>query len=117
MADFNNAFSGVRSLANSNTEWVKTAQKLMDELASGIAKHVDNIEYVIKNVDKSDYEISDLQNIYSKRLDVYEAIVNLMIKINESAKAEIEIQKSMCEKERQKYEDVFDALKQQIEES
>lgn len=114
MADINNIFGGVKLLANSNTNWVKTSQNLMGGLVEGIQGHLDNVEDVIKNVEKSGCDISDLQNIYSIRLDVYEAIVNLMTKINEVAKTEIGIQMKMCNKEHQKYKDVFEALKSQI---
>ena len=114
MADVNNVFGEVKSLANSNTKWIKTSQDLMNGLVKGIQEHLDNVEYVIKNVEKSGCDISDLQNIYSIRLDVYEAIVNLCNKINEVAKTEIGIQMKMCNKEYQKYKDVFEAPKSQL---
>lgn len=114
MADVNNVFGGVKSLSNSNTNWIKTSRNLMSGLVEGIQSHLDNVEDVIKNVEKSGCDISDLQNIYAIRLDVYEAIVNLMTKINEVAKTEIGIQMKMCNKEYQKYKDVFEALKSQI---
>ena len=111
MANIDNVFGGVKILADSNSNWIKTSQDLMNGLVEGIKEHLDNIEYVIKNVEKSDCDISDLQNIYTVRLDVYEAIVNLMKKINESSTKEIEIQKKMYEKEHQKYKDIFEVLK------
>lgn len=110
MAD-NNVFGVVEILANSNSKWIRTSQDLINGLVEGIKEHLDNVELVIKNVEKSDCDISDLQNIYSVRLDVYEAIVNLMEKINESSTKEIEIQKKMYEKEYQKYKDIFEVLK------
>ena len=106
-----NVFGGVKILADSNSEWVSLSQKLMHELTVGIEKHLDNVEYVIKNVEKSSCDVTDLENIYSTRLDVYEAIVNLMTKINEASTNEIEIQKKMYEKEFQKYKDIFEVLK------
>ena len=106
-----NVFGGVKLLADSNSEWISSSQKLMHELTVGIEKHIDNVEYVIKNVEKSNCDISDLQNIYSIRLDVYEAIVNLMTKINEVSIKEIEIQKKMYEKEHQRYKDIFEVPK------
>ena len=106
-----NVFGGVKILADSNSEWISSSQKLMHELTIGIEKHLDNIEYVIKNVEKSGCDISDLQNIYSIRLGVYEAIVNLMTKINEASTDEIGIQKNMYKKEYQKYKDIFEVLK------
>ena len=111
MADINNVFGGVKSLANSNTKWTKTSQDLMNGLVKGIQEHLDNVEYVIKNVEKSGCDISDLQNIYSTRLDVYEEIVNLMTKINEASIKEIGIQKNMYNEEFQKYKDIFEVLK------
>ena len=111
MADVNNVFGGVKSLADSNTNWIKTSQDLMNGLVEGIKEHFDNIEYVIKNVEKSGCDISDLQNIYSTRLDVYEAIVDLMSKINVGSTKEIEIEKKMYEKEYQKYKEIFEVLK------
>ena len=114
MADVNNVFSGVKSLADSNTNWIKTSRNLMSGLVEGIQSHLDNVEDVIKNVEKSGCDISDLQNIYSIRLDVYEAIVNLMTKINEVAKTEIQIQTDMYGNEYQKYKYIFEALKSQI---
>ena len=111
MADINNIFGGVKLLANSNSEWISSSQKLMNELIVGIVKHLDSIECVIKNVEKSGCELSDLQNIYSTRLNVYEAIVNLMTKINESSIKEIEIQKKMYNDECEKYKDIFEVLK------
>ena len=116
MADINNVFGGVKSLADSNTKWVKTSQNLMNGLVEGIQEHLDNVEDVIKMVKdgKIDCNMTSLEDIYSARLDVYEAIVNLMTKINEVAKTEIGIQMKMCNKENQKYKDVFEALKSQI---
>ena len=111
MADINNIFVGVKLLANSNSEWISSSQKLMHELTVGIEKHIDNVEYVIKNVEKTGCDVKDLQNIYSTRLDVYEAVVNLMEKINESSIKEIWIQKNMYNEEFQKYNDIFEALK------
>ena len=114
MADVNNVFSGVKSLADSNTNWIKTSRNLMSGLVEGIQSHLDNVEDVIKNVEKSGCDISDLQNIYSIRLDVYEAIVNLMTKINEVAKTEIQIQTDMYGNEYQKYKYIFEALKSRL---
>jgi len=110
MAD-NNIFNVIRSLADSNTSWINLSQNLMRELVINIEKHLDNVDYVMKNNDKFDCDISDLQDIYSERLDVYEAIVDLMTKINKGSTKEIEIQKKMYNDEYQKYKDVFDALK------
>ena len=106
-----NEFGGVKLLADSNSKWISTSQKLMHELTVGIEKHIDNVEYVIKNVEKTSYDVTDLENIYSTRLDVYEAIVNLMTKMNESSIKEIEIQKKMYEKEYQRYKDIFEVSK------
>ena len=106
-----NVFGGVKLLADSNSKWISASQKLMHELTVGIEKHIDNVEYVIKNVEKTSYDVTDLENIYSTRLDVYEAIVNLMAKMNESSIKEIEIQKKMYEKEYQKYKDIFEVSK------
>ena len=111
MADVNNVFGGIEILANSNSEWITSSQKLMHELIVDIEKHLDNVEYVIKNAEKSGCSISDLESIYSMKLDVYEDIVNLMSKINEISTKEIEIQKNMYEKEYQKYKDIFEVLK------
>ena len=111
MANIDNVFGGVKILADSNSNWIKTSQDLMNGLVEGIKEHLDNIEYVIKNVEKSGCNISDLQNIYSTRLDVYESIVNLMKKINEASTKEIEIQKKMYNDEYQKYKDIFEILK------
>ena len=110
MADINNIFGGVKLLANSNSEWISSSQKLMHELTVGIEKHIDNVEYVIKNVEKTGCDVKDLENIYSTRLDVYEAIVNLMTKINESSIKEIEIQKKMYNDEYEKYKDIFEVI-------
>ena len=107
----NNVFGVVEILASSNSKWVRTSQDLIISLTKEIQEHLDNIENVIKGVEKSDCDISDLQNIYSTRLDVYEAIVNLMTKINEGSTKEIEIEKKMYEKEYQKYKDIFEVLK------
>ena len=106
-----NVFGEIKSLSDSNTKWIGTSKNLMNNLIEGINEHLDSVEYVIKNVEKSGCDISDLQNIYSTRLDVYEAIVNLMTKINEVSTKEIEIEKKMYEKEYQKYKDIFKALK------
>ena len=76
MAD-NNVFGIIRSLATSNSNWMVSMQKTLTTLIEEIEQHVDNIETNIKNVDKSDYDVSDLENIYSIRLDVYELIINL----------------------------------------
>ena len=111
MANIDNVFGGVKILADSNSEWISSSQKLMHELTVGIEKHLDNVEYVIKNVEKTNCNVTDLENIYSTRLDVYEAIVNLMTKINEASIKEIEIQKKMYNEEFQKYKDIFEALK------
>ena len=111
MENIDNVFGGVKILADSNSEWISSSQKLMYELTDGIEKHLDNVDLVIKNVEKSGCDISDLQNIYSIRLDVYEAIVNLMSKINEASTKEIEIQKKMYNDEYQKYKDIFEVLK------
>ena len=110
MAD-NNIFGSVKRLADSNSKWIVNSQDMMRGLVEGIKEHLDNIEYVIKNAEKSGCDISDLQNIYSIRLDVYEAIVDLMKKINEVSIKEIEIQKKMYKKEHQRYKDIFEALK------
>lgn len=107
----NNIFGGVKELANSNSDWIGTSQDLMRALVANIEKHLDNAEYVIKNVEKTECDISDLHQIYSLRLDVYESIINLMTKINESSSKELEIQKKMYEKEFQKYKDIFEILK------
>ena len=106
-----NVFGGIKLLADSNSKWISSSQKLMHELTVDIEKHIDNVEYVIKNVEKTSYDVTDLENIYSTRLDVYEAIVNLMTKLNESSIKEIEIQKKMYEKEYQRYKDIFEVLK------
>ena len=106
-----NVFGGIKLLANSNSKWIKTSKDLFNVLVEGIEEHLDNIEYVIKNAEKSGCDISGLQNIYSTRLDVYEAIVNLMTKINESSIKEIWIQKNMYNEEFQKYKDIFEVLK------
>jgi hypothetical protein len=114
MADFDNVFGGVKILANSNSDWISSSQNLMNELTVNIEKQLDNIEYVMKNADKSGCDILDLQNIYSIRLGVYEQIVNLMTTINDSAKAEIDVQKKIYNNEYKKYEDIFKALKSRI---
>jgi flagellar capping protein FliD len=113
MADVNNVFGGVKSLGESNTKWIKTSQNLMDGLVEGIQEHLDNVENVIKDVKdgKIDCNMSDLENIYSTRLDVYEAIVNLMTKINEAAKTDMKIQTEMYGNEYRKYKDIFEVLK------
>ena len=110
----NNVFSGVKSLADSNSDWIKTSQDLMSGLVEGIEKHLDNIEYVIKNVEKSGCDISDLQNIYSIRLDVYERIVDCMTKINEVAKTENTIQMKMYNEKYKNYRNIFTSLKTQL---
>ena len=116
MADVNNAFGGVKSLADSNTKWVKTSQNLMNGLVEGIQEHLDNVENVIKIVKdgKFDCNMSDLENIYAARLDVYEAIVILMTKINDAAKIEMRIQTEMYGNEYRKYKDIFEVLKSRI---
>ena len=106
-----NIFWVVKKLANSNSNWIETSQDLMHTLVANIESHLDNVEYVIKNVEKNECEISDLQQIYSLRLDVYESIVNLMTKINDASKSENEIYMKMCNKEFQKYKDIFEVLK------
>ena len=113
MADVTNVFGGVKSLADSNTKWVKTSQNLMDGLVEGIQEHLDNVENIIKNVKdgKIDCNMKDLEDIYSVRLDVYESIVNLMKKINDAAKIEMRIQTEMYGNEYQKYKDIFEVLK------
>ena len=111
MANIDNTFGAIRCLSTSNANWIKTSQSTIGELIQAIQEHLDNIEYVIKDAERSGCDISDLQNIYSTRLDVYEAIVNLMSKINEVSTKEIEIEKKMYEKEYQKYKDIFKALK------
>ena len=113
MADINNVFGGVKSLADSNTKWIETSQNLMSGLVKGIQEHLDNVENIIKNVKdgKIDCNMSDLENIYSARLDVYDSIVNLMRKINDVAKTEIQIQTEMYGNEYQKYKDIFEILK------
>ena len=110
----NNIFGGVKSLADSNSKWIKTSKDLINGLVEGIKEHLDNIEYVIRNVEKSGCDISDLQNIYSIRLDVYEEIINLMTKINEVAKSENETHMKMYNKEFKKYKDIFETIKSQI---
>ena len=117
MENIDNVFGGVKILADSNSEWISSSQKLMHELTDGIEKHLDNAELVIKNVEKSGCDIPDLQNIYWIRLNVYEAIVNLMTKINEASTKEIEIQKKMYNEEFQKYKDIFEVLKHTDQES
>ena len=106
-----NVFSKIKTLADSNSRWIVNSQDMMRGLVGAIQDHLDNVEYVIKNLEKSDCDISDLQNIYSIRLDVYETIVDLMTKINEVSTKEIEIQKKMYEKEYQRYKDIFEVLK------
>lgn len=111
-----NIFGVVKNLANSNSKWIEFGQGTLNSLITGIEKHIDDVETAIKNTDKSDYEtISDLHRIYSVGLDVYESIVNLMTKINDAARVEIEIQKNMYGKEHKNYKDIFDALKQRAE--
>ena len=111
MADIDNTFGAIKCLADSNSNWIRTSQDLIGGLTKAIQEHLDNVELVMKNVEKSDCDISDLQNIYSIRLDVYEAIVDLMTKINEVSTKEIDIQKKMYEKEYQRYKDIFEVLK------
>ena len=94
-----NIFWAVKKLSYSNSNWIGTTQDLMYDLVENIERHLDNVEYVIKNVEKSGCDVTDLQNIYSTRLDVYEAIIDLMSKINEGSTKEIEIEKKMYEKE------------------
>ena len=98
MADVNNIFGGVKSLADSNSNWIGTSKDLINGLTKAIQEHLDNVENVIKDVEKSGCDISDLQNIYSVRLDAYEAIVNLMEKINESLTKEIEIERKIIKR-------------------
>lgn len=109
MAD--NVFGEIKSLADSNTKWIGTSKNLMNNLIEGINEHLDSIECAIKNVEKSGYELSDLQNIYAILLNLYQEIINLMIKINEASKSENEIYMKMCNKEFQKYKDIFEVLK------
>ena len=111
MVDIDNTFGAIKCLADSNSNWIRTSQDLIVDLTKAIQEHLDNVELVMKNVEKSDCDISDLQNIYSIRLDVYEAIVDLMTKINEVSTKEIEIQKKMYNEEFQKYKDIFEVLK------
>ena len=108
MAD--NVFGEIKSLADSNTKWIGTSKNLMNNLIEGINEHLDSIECVIKNVEKSGCELSDLQNIYAILLNLYQEIINLMIKINETSKSENEIYVKMCNKEFQKYKDIFEVL-------
>lgn len=112
-----NVFGKIKTLADSNSKWIVNSQDMMKGLVEAIQDHLDNVEYVIKNLEKSDCDISDLQNIYSIRLDVYEAIIDLMTKINEVSTKEIEIQKKMYVKEYQRYEDIFEVLKHTDQES
>ena len=111
MTNIDNTFGAIRCLLTSNSTWIKKSQDSLGELIQALQKHLDNIEYVIKDVGRSDCDISDLENIYSLRLNIYEEIVNLMAKINESSTKEIEIQKNMYNKGYRKYKDVFEALK------
>ena len=111
MADIDNTFGAIKCLTDSDSKWIKTSKDLINGLVEGIKEHLDNVELIMKNVEKSGCEISDLQSIYSTRLDAYEAIVNLMSKINEVSTNEIGIEKKMYEKEYQKYKDIFEALK------
>ena len=112
MAD--NVFVEIKSLADSNTKWIRTSKTLMNNLIEGINEYLDNVECVIKNVEKSGCKLSDLQNIYSILLNLYQEIINLMIKINESSKSENEIYMKMCNNELQKYKDIFETIKSQI---
>lgn len=111
MANIDNTFEAIRCLSTSNANWIKTSQSTIGELTQAIQEHLDNIEYVINDAERSGCDISDLQNIYSTRLDVYEAIVDLMSKINVGSTKEIEIEKKMYEKEYQKYKEIFEVLK------
>ena len=106
-----NVFGAIECLADSNSNWIRTSQDLINGLTKAIQEHLDNVELVMKNVEKSDCDISDLQNIYSTRLDVYESIVDLMSKINKGSTKEIEIERKMYKKEYQKYKDIFEILK------
>lgn len=106
-----NVFGEVESLAHSNSDWIKASQKSVTDLVTGIEKQLDNVEAAIKNSGKSGCDVSDLYNIYSIRLDVYETIVNLMNKINDGVKSELEIQKKMYDKEYQEYKDILEVLK------
>ena len=105
-----NVFGEIKSLADSNTKWIRTLKKLTNNLIEGINEHLDSIKCVIKDVEKSGCELSDLQNIYAI-LNLYQEIINLMIKINETSKSENEIYVKMCNKEFQKYKDIFEVLK------
>lgn len=40
MADLNNVFGGVKILADSNSNWIKTSQDLMNGLVEGFTKHL-----------------------------------------------------------------------------
>ena len=111
MTNIDNTFGAIRCLSTSNSTWFKKSQDSLGELIQALQEHLDNIEYVIKDVGRSDCDISDLENIYSLRLDIYEEIVNLMAKINESSSKELEIQKKMYEKEFQKYKNIFEVPK------
>ena len=112
MANIDNSFSAIRCLSVSNSDWINKSQDSLGKIIEAIREHLDNIEYVIKNVGRSGCDISDLENIYSVRLDVYEAIVDFMTKINENSTKEIEIERKMYEKGYRKYKDVFETLKQ-----
>ena len=112
MANIDNSFSAIRCLSVSNSDWINKSQDSLGKIIEAIREYLDNIEYVIKDVERSGCDISDLENIYSVRLDVYEAIVDFMTKINENSTKEIEIERKMYEKGYRKYKDVFEALKQ-----
>ena len=112
MAD--NVFGEIKSLVDSNTKWIGTSKNLMNNLIEEINEYLDSVEYVIKNVEKSGCELSDLQNIYSILLNLYQEIINLMIKINEASKSENEIYMKMCNNNFQKYKDIFETIKSQI---
>ena len=112
MAD--NVFGEIKSLVDSNTKWIRTSKNLMNNLIEGINEYLNSVEYVIKNVEKSGCELSDLQNIYSILLNLYQETINLMIKINEASKSENEIYMKMCNNNFQKYKDIFETIKSQI---
>ena len=106
-----NVFGRIKILADSNSRWIVNSQDMMIGLIGAIQDHLDNIEYVIKDLEKSDHDISDLENIYSIRLNAYATIIDFMTKINEVSNKEVEIQKKMYKKEYQRYKDVFESLK------
>lgn len=112
MAEIDNPFGIIRSLAASNSDWVGLTRKTMYELVKGIEKHLDNVDKIAVECVKSGCDVPGLQDIYSIRLDVYEAITNLMLKFNEASQAELDILQKMHAKKYGEYKDIFDALKQ-----